>query len=82
VAQLERRNAVADLERKTLKRGGAKPIDGRTIMQAVALRKQGLTQAAIAVELGLTQGTISLILREQNMGGRLVRMSRAERRRI
>jgi predicted transcriptional regulator len=64
------------------KRGGAKPVDGRTIMQAVALRKQGWTQTAIAVELGLAQGTISIILREQGMGGKLVRMSRAERRRI
>jgi transcriptional regulator len=51
-------------------------------MRAVALRKQGLTQTAIAVELGLAQGTISIILREHGMGGHLVRMSRAERRRI
>jgi orotate phosphoribosyltransferase-like protein len=65
-----------------VKRGGAKPISGRMIMRAMELRKRGLTQEAIAAELGLAQGTISIILREQGMGGKLVRMSRAERRRV
>jgi predicted transcriptional regulator len=63
-----------------VKRGGAAPVDGRVIMRAMELRKQGLTQMAIAVELGLAQGTISVILRQQGLGGQLVRI-RAERRR-
>jgi orotate phosphoribosyltransferase-like protein len=65
-----------------LKRGGAKPVDGRVICSVMELRKQGLTQMAIAAELRLAQGTVSVILREQGMGGKLVRMSRAERRRL
>ena len=57
-------------------------VDGRLIYRAIELRKQGLTQAAIAVELGVVQGTISLILREHGLGGKLVRQTREERRRI
>jgi transcriptional regulator len=52
------------------------------ICSVMELRKQGLTQMAIAAELRLAQGTVSVILREQGMGGKLVRMSRAERRRL
>ena len=47
------------------------PVDGRLICRAVALRKLGKTQEAIAVELGVAQGTISVILRQQGFGGKL-----------
>ena len=46
------------------------PVDGRLICRALALRKLGKTQEAI-VELGVAQGTISVILRQQGHGGKL-----------
>lgn len=36
------------------------------------LRKKGMTQAEIACEVRVAQGTVSLILREFGMGGYLV----------
>ena len=62
--------------------GGRPAVDGRMIARAMALRKQGLTQEEIALELGVVQGTVSIILREQGMGGKLVKPTRAERRRL
>jgi orotate phosphoribosyltransferase-like protein len=70
------------MSERIVKRRGAAPIEGRTILRAIELRKQGLTQMEIAVELALAQGTISVMLREHGMGGKLSRMSRAERRRL
>lgn len=57
-------------------------VDGRLICRAIELRKQGLTQDAIAIELGVVQGTVSVILREHGLGGKLPKPTRAERRRI
>lgn len=39
------------------------------------LRAKGMTQSEIAAELGVSQGTVSLILRECGLGGKLVRKS-------
>lgn len=47
-------------------------VDGRLMHRAVELRKQGMTQEAIAVELGVAQGTISIILRQLGLGGAMV----------
>ena len=55
-----------------MKRPGRPPVDSRLMMRAVALRKQGMTQTEIACELGVVQGTISVILRQQGLGGKLV----------
>jgi predicted transcriptional regulator len=53
-------------------------VDERLIAKAKALRKQGRTQEEIAVELGVTQGTISVILRQHGLGGKLVKTQKAE----
>ena len=58
-------------------RNGQRPVDQRLIREALALRKQGMTQTEIAVELGITQGTVSIILRANNEGGHLVRVKRS-----
>lgn len=38
------------------------------------LRRKGLTQMEIAVEMGVAQGTVSVVLRNEGMGGKLVRV--------
>lgn len=38
------------------------------------LRQKGLTQMEIAVEMGVAQGTVSVVLRNEGMGGKLVRV--------
>lgn len=47
-------------------------VDARMIAQAVALRKQGKTQEEIAVALGIAQSTVSVVLRQNDLGGQLV----------
>ena len=47
-----------------------RPVDEQFIAEVVALRKQGKKQEAIAVELGVAQGTISSILRKCGLGVR------------
>ena len=49
----------------------AKRVDDQFVADAVALRKQGRKQEEIAAELGVTQGTISSVLRKQGFGGGL-----------
>jgi transcriptional regulator with XRE-family HTH domain len=52
---------------------GAPPkVDGRMIHRVRELRAQGKTQVEIAVEIGISQGTVSAILRKQGLGGPLV----------
>ena len=51
-------------------------VDERLIVRAKALRAQGMTQEEIAVELGVVQSTISTILRQHGLGGRLAQANR------
>ena len=46
-------------------------VDERLIAKAKELRAQGMTQEEIAVELGVIQGTVSVILRSPASGGSL-----------
>jgi transcriptional regulator len=55
-------------------------VDERLIAKALALRKQGRTQEEIAVELGGVQGTVSVILRQHGLGGRLALANKRVRR--
>ena len=55
-------------------------VDERLITKAKALRKRGKTQEEIAVELGVVQGTISTILRQHGLGGKLVKAQKLRRR--
>lgn len=43
--------------------------DRQFIAKVVALRKQGMSQEAIGVELGVGQSTISTILKQEGLGG-------------
>jgi len=54
--------------------------DERLIAKAKELRAQGMTQEEIAVELGVVQSTISIILRHQGLGGKLVPVQKRRRR--
>ena len=45
--------------------------DQLLVAKVKALRKEGKTQNEIAVEVGVTQGTISVILRQSGLGGHL-----------
>jgi transcriptional regulator len=55
-------------------------VDQRLIHAAIALRKQGKTQEEIATELGVVQGTISIILRAHGWGGQLIRGTKRRQR--
>ena len=46
-------------------------VDGGLIDRIVTLRREGQAQTAIAVELGVTQGKVSQVLRLRGLGGRL-----------
>ena len=48
-------------------------VDQRLVHDAIELRKQGKTQAEIAVALKVAQGTISVVLRAHGFGGHLVK---------
>jgi hypothetical protein len=48
-------------------------VDERLIAKAKTLRAQGMTQEEIAVELGVVQSTVSTILRQHGLGGKLVK---------
>ena len=48
-----------------------KRVNEQFVTEAVALRKQGKKQEEIAAELGVTQGTISSVLRKRGFGGGL-----------
>lgn len=48
-------------------------VDQRMIYEVKALRAKGRTQEEIACEVGVSQGTVSIILRTSGMGGQLVR---------
>lgn len=54
-------------------------VDERLIAKAKALRAQGMTQEEIAAELGVVQGTISVILRQHCLGGKLVKTQKLRR---
>lgn len=56
--------------------GRGTPISGAMIYKAKALRAQGKTQAEIAVVLGVSQGTVSVILRRSGLGGHLTKVGR------
>ena len=55
-------------------------VDERLIAKAKALRAQGMTQEEIAVELGVVQSTVSTILRQHGLGGKLVKAQKLRRR--
>jgi Homeodomain-like domain len=55
-------------------------VDERLIAKAKALRAQGMTQEEIAVELGVVQSTVSIILRQRGLGGRLALANKRRRR--
>src|ERR1700722_20660986 len=48
-------------------------VDERLTAKAKTLRAQGMTQEEIAVELGVVQSTVSTILRQHGLGGKLVK---------
>ena len=56
------------------RRGIAAKVDGRMVHQIKELRAQGLTQAAIGVEVGITQGTVSNVLRQYGLAGPLMKI--------
>jgi transcriptional regulator len=49
-------------------------IDQRMIHRIKELREQGKKQDEIAAEVGLTQGSVSFILRAHGLGGWLVKV--------
>jgi transcriptional regulator with XRE-family HTH domain len=51
-------------------------VNQEMIYRVKQLRAEGKTQEQIAMEVGLTQGTISVILRSQGLGGYLVKLKR------
>lgn len=53
-------------------------VDGHMIFKAKELRKQGMLQTEIAYELGITQGTVSLILRREGLSGKLIKTARQD----
>jgi transcriptional regulator with XRE-family HTH domain len=53
-------------------RGPKLKIDQRMVHRIKELRAQRKTQEEIAVEVGVTQGTVSLVLRAQGLGGYLI----------
>ena len=55
-------------------------VDERLIAKAKELRAQGMTQEEIAVETGLVQSTISVILRRDGLGGKLAPVQKRRRR--
>lgn len=55
-------------------------VDERLIARVQELRKQGLTQALIGVELRVAQGTVSSILRQHGLGGHLVSVKKLRSR--
>jgi transcriptional regulator with XRE-family HTH domain len=52
---------------------GPKPkkIDQRMIHKIKELRSQNMTQEEIACDVGVAQGTVSVVLRAQGLGGKL-----------
>ena len=60
---------------KIAKRHGIKFANGRVDAERdariIAMRKNGMTQAQIAAEIGIRQTGVSTILRRLGMGGRL-----------
>jgi orotate phosphoribosyltransferase-like protein len=48
-------------------------IDQRMIDRVRELRMEGKTQGEISAEVGLSQGSVSLILRAHGLGGYLVK---------
>jgi transcriptional regulator len=55
-------------------------VDKRLIAKAKALRAQGRTQEEIAVETGIVQSTVSVILRQHGLGGSLAMANKRRRR--
>jgi transcriptional regulator with XRE-family HTH domain len=51
--------------------GAPSRVDQRMIYKIKELRTQNKTQEEIAVEIGVSQGTVSVILRSQGLGGKL-----------
>jgi DNA invertase Pin-like site-specific DNA recombinase len=47
-------------------------VDARLAEKVKALREEGGTQAQIAAELRIAQSTVSIILRRDGLGGRLI----------
>jgi hypothetical protein len=54
------------------RKGPPAKVDQEMIHRIKELRNQQKTQAGIAVEVGVAQGTVSLILRTLGLGGALV----------
>jgi len=54
------------------RRGASARVDQEMILRIEELRNQQKTQAEIAAEVGVAQGTVSLVLRTLGLGGALV----------
>jgi transcriptional regulator with XRE-family HTH domain len=52
-----------------MRRGVAAKVDQRMIHRIKELRNQQKTQEEIAVEVGISQGRVSFVLRMQGLGG-------------
>jgi transcriptional regulator len=61
-------------------RDRARTVDQRLIFEVLALRWQGKTQEEIAVETGVVQSTVSVILRQHGLGGPLALANKRTRR--
>jgi transcriptional regulator with XRE-family HTH domain len=51
-------------------------VNSRMIHRIKQLRAQGKTQEEIAAEVGLAQGSVSIVLRAQGLGGPLKKIRR------
>jgi predicted transcriptional regulator len=50
----------------------ARIVDARLAEEVKALREEGKTQEQIAAELRIAQSTVSAVLRQGGLGGRLI----------
>jgi transcriptional regulator with XRE-family HTH domain len=51
--------------------GAPSRVDQRMIHKIKELRSQNMTQEEIACDVGVAQGTVSVVLRAQGLGGKL-----------
>ena len=58
---------------------GGKIVDAQLAEKVKALRDEGKTQDQIAVELRIVQSTVSIILRQCGLGGRLTSARKLQR---
>jgi hypothetical protein len=56
------------------RRGSPLKVDQRMVHRIKELRSQKMTQGEISAEVGISQGTVSLILRANGMGGKFAKV--------